>query len=124
MKLPILVLAIVIPISFIYAQNDLQSTKKKIAVYKNECKTDWWISPEMKPDRLKMYCEKETNSVRFITDIDSATFLVSSGDTINFKIILNIKDTAYTEIVVIKNLPATISNDDKLFWLSQIWSET
>jgi len=73
---------------------------------------------------LKVYCENETNEVIFQTDTDTVTFIVSKADTIKFEIILNSLDTAYTEIVGIKDLPNEIRSEEKLYWLSQIWSET
>jgi hypothetical protein len=101
----------------------LQSDKKPIKVLINGHSTDWIISPEVKPDRLEVYCSKDVNEVRFLTGIDSAVFSVKNNDTIRFRIILNTKDTAYTEIIGFKDLPNKITNNEKIYWLSQIWSE-
>jgi hypothetical protein len=110
--------------SVIHGQTVLRSGKKHINVLVNEKITDWEISPESKPDRLRVYCFRDKNEVVFQTNIDTTTFYVAKNDTIKFNIILNDKDTAHTEIVGIKDLPNKISKDDKLYWLSQIWSET
>lgn len=102
----------------------LFSTQKGIKVLINNKVTDWRISPEEKSDRLLVYCINEKNEVVFQTDSDTALFVLRQNDTIKFKIVLNSKDTACTEIVGIKELPDKISDDDKLFTLSIIWSET
>jgi carboxyl-terminal processing protease len=104
--------------------NIFYSSKKSIKVLINGRQTDWRISLEANPDRLKVYCVNESNEVIFQTDTDTISFTVSEKDTISFKIILNSKDTANTEIVGIKELPNTITDEEKLYWLSQIWSET
>ncbi|MGD9994956.1 MAG: S41 family peptidase [Salinivirgaceae bacterium] len=101
----------------------VNSTKKGIQVLINGIQTDWIISPEVNPDRLNVYCINEKNEVIFQTDTDTVSFMLSKNDTIRFKIILNSKDTANTEIVGIKDLPNKITDEEKLYWLSQIWSE-
>jgi len=105
-------------------QSIVHSNKKSIKVSINGSLTDWRISPEVNPDRLKVYCSNEKNEVIFRTDIDTVLFTVSNNDTIKFKLILNSKDTAFTEIIGIKDLPNNITNEEKLYWLSQVWSET
>lgn len=105
-------------------QKIIHSNKKPIKVLINGQSTDWRISPEEKPDRLKVYCSKENNEVIFQTDIDTAVFSIKENDTIRFQIILAAKDTAYTEIIGFKDLPNQITNTEKVYWLSQIWSET
>jgi hypothetical protein len=107
-----------------HEQKVIKSNKKNIKVLVNGSQIDWGISPEINPDRLKVYCSKEKNKVVFQTDTDSATFLVGNKDTIRFKLILRSKDTANTEIIGIKELPNQITRDEKVYWLSQIWSET
>lgn len=110
--------------SIVNGQKNIQSVKKDIKVCVNGRIQDWRISPENNHDRLKVYCSKEKNEVVFQTNIDTATFFVSKNDTIKFNIILNNQDTAHTEIIGIKDLPNKISADEKLYWLSQVWSET
>ncbi|MGF1587407.1 MAG: hypothetical protein ACFCUM_18975 [Bacteroidales bacterium] len=121
-------LLFIIPFILLYSctENQIESinsTKKDIKVLINGSQTDWRISPEINPDRLKVYCINGKNEVVFQTDTDTISFTVSENDTVRFKIILNSTDTAYTEIVGIKDLPAKITDEEKLYWLSQIWSE-
>lgn len=102
----------------------ISSTKKNIEVLVNDKQTGWRISPETNPDRLRVYCTNENNKVVFQTDTDTVVFNVKNNDTIRFNIVLNSTDTARTEIVGFKDLPDAITDEDKLFWLSQIWSES
>ncbi|MCU4166623.1 transglutaminase domain-containing protein [Carboxylicivirga caseinilyticus] len=56
---------------------------------------NWRISPQIKPDIFKT----SANEVTFYTDLDSATFKVGPGkDSVDFIIVLNDKDTAFTRI--------------------------
>jgi len=122
-------LIFLIPLIVLFSCNEKKQTIfhsniKSIQVSINGKQTDWRISPEVNPDRLKVYCINEKNEVIFQTDTDTVPFTVSKNDTIKFRIILNSLDTAYTEIIGIKDLPEKITNEEKLYWLSQIWSET
>jgi len=99
------------------------SNKKHVKILINKSQIDWTISPEIKPDRLPIYCSNEKNTIFFQTDIDTVSFSISKNDTLRFKVILNSKDTAYTEFVGIKEIPNKITNEEKLYWLSQIWAE-
>lgn len=102
----------------------IYSNKKNIKVFVNGQSIDWRISPENNPDILSIYCIKAVNKVKFQTDIDSVTFSVRNKDTISFRIILNSRDTAETAIAGIKDLPDRITGNEKVYWLSQLWSET
>nr|WP_321411360.1 transglutaminase-like domain-containing protein [uncultured Carboxylicivirga sp.] len=56
---------------------------------------NWRISPQIKPDIFKT----SSKEVTFYTDLDSATFKVGPGkDSVDFIIVLNDKDTAFTRI--------------------------
>jgi len=121
-------LIFIIPLIVLFSCNKKEQTlfhsnKKSIQVLINGKQTDWRISPQVNPDRLNVYCTNEKNEVIFQTDIDTVSFSVRKNDTIKFRIILNSLDTAYTEIIGIKDLPNKISNEEKQYWLSQIWSE-
>ena len=101
----------------------IQSDKSSIKIFVNGAFIDWTISPDINPDRCEAYCSKEINNVKIITDKDSAVYSLRNLDTIRLKIILKSKDTAYTEIIGIRDLPNKISNNEKVYWLGQIWSE-
>lgn len=104
-------------------KKEIKSNKKSIHVSINGRQINWRISPQENPDKLRVYCSKEKNEVKFLTDIDSASYFLSENDTIKFDILLNSKDTVKTAIIGIKNIPNTISMSEKLYWYGQIWSE-
>lgn len=110
---------------FCYSQKSivLKSNKKSIHYYINAKKSDWSISPEIKPDRLKIYCNKKQVLVKFLSDIDSIQFEISDKDTLRFTILLQDSIKALTEVVGVYDLPNCISLKEKLYNLSQFWSE-
>jgi Aspartyl protease len=60
-------------------------------------KSNWNISPEVRPDIFNAERFKGHKKVTFITDIDSISFDVEPQKTYDFIILLNNKDTAYTQ---------------------------
>jgi hypothetical protein len=60
-------------------------------------KGNWNISPEIRPDIYNVERFKGRKRVTFITDIDSISFEVEPQKTYDFIILLNNKDTAYTQ---------------------------
>ena len=108
-----------------FAQNNypiIKSNNKHIHYIVNNKVDDWNISPEIKPDRLFIYCSNK-NNVKFKTDIDSISFIVENKDTFRFFIDLKGYEKALTEIVGIKDVQNTINNNDKVYYLSIFWSE-
>jgi carboxyl-terminal processing protease len=101
----------------------IQSNKRSIKIFINGEFIDWTISPDINPDRCEAYCSKENNQVKIITDIDSAVYSIKNHDTLKLQLILKSKDTAFTEIIGIRDLPKKITNTEKVYWLGQIWSE-
>lgn len=83
---------------------------------------DWAISPETNPDVLYLYCDKQI-TVTFIFKSKEVDLKVAEHDTLNFKIILNQKDTANTQIIGVKEIPNSIKQEEKLYHLSRLWSE-
>jgi hypothetical protein len=96
---------------------------KNIKISVNNRPTNWTVSPELKPDRLKVFCEKNNNEVLVYSKKDTLRFSVSENDTISFRIILNNKDTAHTDIIGIRKLPNEIDESNKIYYFSQVWSE-
>ncbi len=101
----------------------IKSNKENIKYFVNGKRNVWEIDPTLKPARLELYCDKEMNTVKFKTDVDSIQFNIKNKDTVRFAILLNGKDTAFTEVVGVKDLPDKISNTDKIYYLSLFWSE-
>ena len=66
-------------------------------------KDNWTIMPNIKPDIWEVnFYKNGTKKVALITDIDSISFEVEQNKTYNFIVLLNGKDTAYTQIKTIK----------------------
>jgi carboxyl-terminal processing protease len=106
-------------------QTIIHSNKKNIVMMINTGRNDWTISPELKPDIYNMYSETaKTRTIRFITDIDSATFIVKLNKPVKLAMVLNNKDTAQVVIDFNNKIPNTLRNKDKIYALSQFWSET
>jgi hypothetical protein len=82
---------------------------------------EWNISPETNPDILYIFCDKPI-TVTFILKSKEVDFKVNVHDTICFSFIKG-KDTAFTQIIGVKDIPNTIKTEDKLFHLSRLWSE-
>jgi Transglutaminase-like superfamily len=56
----------------------------------------WTIAPEAKPDVYEVM--GKNRRVTFYTDVDSISYIVNPNDVIDFNILLNGKDTAWTQI--------------------------
>lgn len=118
-----LLLALLTSFSYVRGQTVIKSNISNIPVFINNRKISWGIDPETKPDRLLVYCSKAENKVVFKTDVDSAVFIVRKADTVYLSIIFKSTDTAFTEIIGIKDLPDKITVNEKVYWFSQIWAE-
>jgi len=88
-----------------FSQTDmivLKSNIKKLDIRDNNVlkENEWTIMPELSVDR---YITRSKNSyVTFYSDIDSVSFYIEPNKKIQFFVILNVKDTALTEIVYMK----------------------
>jgi hypothetical protein len=62
-------------------------------------KTDFWvIFPETKPDIYYLDMPRKNQEIKFITDLDSISFNMKFGETKDFIVLLNGKDSCYTQI--------------------------
>lgn len=62
-------------------------------------KPDFWvIFPETKPDIYYLDLPRKKTLVKFITDIDSISFILNYGEVKDFIVLLNGKDSCYTRI--------------------------
>ena len=71
--------------------------------------SNWKISPDLKPDRLKVECGNNGTVIKFISDIDTIEFKIRLKDTIQFNVLFK-KDTALTEIV---GIPKNVQFSDE-----------
>ena len=103
----------------------IHSNKKNIVMMIDHGKNDWIITPELKPEVYTIYSETvKFRTIRFITDVDSITFVVKLNKPVKLAIVLNNKDTAQVVIDFNNKIPSTLSNKDKIYALSSFWSET
>ena len=58
----------------------------------------WVIFPETKPDIYYLDLPRKATLLTFITDMDSIVFNMNYGETKNFIVLLNGKDSCYTQI--------------------------
>lgn len=72
------------------------STSVNIKNGDNYMQNAWTIVPEAKPDVYDVMGKNQR--VTFYTDLDSISYVVNPNDVIDFNIILNGKDTAWTQI--------------------------
>lgn len=70
-------------------------------------KNAWTLSPKAKPDVYTADRTRQAKWVTFYTDLDSIRFRVKPGTQANFIILLNGKDSCYTQVA--SALPATLA---------------
>lgn len=87
------------------AQNTLPVIKAGSADAKTRIGTDdmkdWYISPHLRPDVFTTNRIGET--VTIYTDIDSISFIISPDNIYNFVIVVNEKDSAFTQVKYAKS---------------------
>ncbi len=66
---------------------------------------NWNINPSLRPDVYDAYVEGKSKRFAFITNRDSVVFDVEPGKSYPFVVLLNGKDSAFTEFKGIKLLP-------------------
>ena len=85
----------------------LQSNSQNLDIRdgSNFRKGRWNIDPKTNPDIYESFISKKYKWVSFISDIDSIRFKVKAGKNYPFIVLLNKRDTAYTQINGIKEIP-------------------
>lgn len=74
------------------------STKQAFILDGNEGKIEWTLSPDVKPDVYTCFRTHETKWIVFHTDIDSFKVKVKPGTIVDFIVLLNGKDSCFTQI--------------------------
>ncbi len=100
-KRPLLLITIFMIVQSSFAQNLLpiiKATSNIVDIRDGETfrKAAWKISPQLKPDIY--FSTNENKKVVFYTDMDSISFEINPNKTYNFIILLNDKDSAYTQV--------------------------
>ena len=93
----------------------IKATSKTVSIRDGNIlqKNSWTISPELKPDVHKT----SSNRVTFITDRDSITFKIKHDKVYNFVILLNNKDSAFTQIKYVPTFLDVLKKADKYNYL-------
>ncbi|WP_452225010.1 DUF4932 domain-containing protein [Lacinutrix chionoecetis] len=109
---PKVFLLLIFIITFLSCKQEKETTKKQeVSIIKASInmaslregniyrENSWTISPDLNPDVWTIeVSENDTTKATFITDQDSITFNVKLNDIYNFIVVLNEKDSAYTQI--------------------------
>lgn len=89
-------------VASLFAQNNLpviKATSRNVKIRDGAVLKDWWyIVPEARPDVYWVDFPQKEQAVTFITDIDSISFVVKHGMAYDFVILVNGKDSAFTQI--------------------------
>ncbi len=89
-------------VASLFAQNNLpviKATSRNVKIRDGAVLKDWWyIVPEARPDVYWVDFPQKEQAVTFITDIDSISFVVRHGMAYDFVILVNGKDSAFTQI--------------------------
>ncbi|MCC6373049.1 MAG: hypothetical protein IT236_18745 [Bacteroidia bacterium] len=75
-------------------------------------KNSWTLAPEAKPDIYTCDRSRETKWVVFYTDLDSIKVKVKPGTVFNFVIVLNGKDSCYTQIKSALPAPSSVKTTE------------
>lgn len=119
----ILLFICLLPAGIVIGQSKLpviKATSKKVAINDGGFldKNAWSLSPKARPDIYTADRTRATKWVTFYTDIDSIRVKVKPGTRYNFVILLNGKDSCYTQITSaippVAEQEATISKNDTI----------
>lgn len=86
-----------------YSQHNLpiiRANSKSVKILDgNNYKSDFWvIFPETKPDIYYLDLPRKNQKLKFITDLDSISFDMKYGETKDFIVLLNGRDSCFTQI--------------------------
>lgn len=76
----------------------IRATSSSIKILDGDDLREGGLAPEIKPDTYVYHKSNTPKKVIYYTDIDSISFIVKPGDTYNFAVLLNNKDTCYQKI--------------------------
>lgn len=101
MKLIYSIIIVILLSQLSFAQKIFNTTKNELSIKVNNkvAINNWTISPAVKPDVFEVECIKKMNTVIFSDGKDSISFKLSQGQQIDFVVLVNKKDSAYTRII-------------------------
>ncbi|RAJ08192.1 hypothetical protein LX64_00839 [Chitinophaga skermanii] len=74
----------------------IRANNAKATIIEGAMRSDWYISPEAKPDVHRLTKHTKPQRMVFKTDIDSIVVSIKPGKQFDFIVLLNGKDSAYT----------------------------
>lgn len=100
----VIVVLFILPVSAQQKLPVIKATTSVVDVKDGEIyqKGIWNLSPEIKPDTYFVLEPVHNKKITFYTDIDSISFETIPGNNYDFIILLNGKDTCYTQISAMK----------------------
>lgn len=129
MKKIFLTLAGLIFTAFIgQAQNDnysvMYSNEDEVTIFVNGGENSWYLEPETRPDIFRLYnVTQKVYDIKCVSDIDELSFQVKANEPAYFWVIYE-GDSALTMIDFIDHIPNTWTDEQKLYALGLLWSET
>lgn len=76
----------------------IKASSKKIKVLEDDFLQDGELVPGLNPDTYYFHTSRHPKKIAYYTDRDSMVFWVKTGDTFDFAIILNSRDTCYQRV--------------------------
>jgi hypothetical protein len=91
----------------------IKATSDKVDIKdgNNFYKATWTITPKLKPDIYTTLNNKK--KITFYTDIDSISFNIKPNKKYNFIILLNNKDSAFTQIITRESYLKVLKKSNK-----------
>jgi len=114
MKIDLKIIVLIFSINFAFGQTQnlpiLKTTVQKLSIRDNNklIKNNWNINFNYNPDIYR--ATKLNSTVTFYSDVDSISFVIKEGIKYNFIVLLNEKDSAFTQIVYEKPFIETLRN--------------
>lgn len=80
----------------------------------------WIAEPQNRPDRYRTIRSDAERNVTFYTDLDSICFTLQPGEKKDFVILLNGKDSCFTEVSTL-NGTQVVRDSDGIFMRPKVW---
>jgi hypothetical protein len=94
----------------------IKAASKKIKVLEGDYLQDGELVPGLNPDTYYFHPSASPKKIAYYTDTDSLVFWANAGETVNFAIVLNGKDTCYQRV--------TSENPNKVGYTSSVHDGT
>ncbi len=124
MKFLNLFLVVLMSMNVLGQEDTLHTNNNNVKYIIDGAEKLWRIDSRIECDVLKVYCDSSyRKEVKFVTDIDSSSFFINPRDTLTFFFNLKNQDLCKTQLIGLECVPNSISYEDKMYYLSLLWSE-